>query len=98
MTAEQEKLARVEPSGIRPFVNLKTGKHTICTGTDLELKRACDLLNTVAESWYQERSKPLVESLERITSISNKFSAGAWDQIEEAKRISTSALEDFNGK
>lgn len=56
-------------------------------GCEVEVVAAYDY-----DALYADR-KRLLDALEKISSIENRYNCGDWDEIEEARNIALEALE-----
>jgi hypothetical protein len=94
MNYEREKFARVDGNCASAFANIKVFGKVLDTMVIKELSvERVELINIAAESWYQSRSKPLVEALNAVKSQCaghcDEFSRNVW-------QIANKALEAHN--
>ena len=87
-----------EPNHADLFID----RYNTVSGSKADMGFEAKRINAAAESWYQSRSRPLVEALKEIQKGEGTFSMDhlehASNTIESMKEIARKALETHNAE
>jgi hypothetical protein len=100
MTAEREKLAHIHEDG--KTIILHGGRGMAIGGwlnpnmPDGQTEHLREEINAAAESWYQSRSKPLVEALEakeaENAALKERAEKAEWERDEHKERLEMAGI------